>query len=240
MDPAHDDTAVTPHRRRRRRDRSWMRRIRILVFSTTIAWVTAASTEATLVDHGFYFTDTATGLQWLDYSQTNVMEYQDANWQLLAAEGWRLATSLEVVEMWERHFNLVLNFQGPGNTTFFQQIFLDPTLELRTRFQALDALMDAQLPHDSSAGGTQQEFYGCTADSHFTGSFCQGTVGLIYFDLPGFNHYELNYLDGLTLGQYITLTDRFLWTVRLPEPSMLLLLGSMMGVVLCWKRRRGS
>lgn len=60
-----------------------------IVFSVTV--------HATIVDHSNYITDTATGLDWLDVTQTVNMSFNDVTAQLGGGTlaGWRYATQIE-------------------------------------------------------------------------------------------------------------------------------------------------
>ena len=62
------------------------------------------SANAAIVDNGTITTDTATGLDWLDLTETNGRSYYDISSKLDAGEefaGWRYATGIEVQDLWK-------------------------------------------------------------------------------------------------------------------------------------------
>jgi hypothetical protein len=91
--------------------------------------------NAELVDNDFYTTDTESGLDWLDWTETNGMT-QSGALALLSGEGWRIATANEAVELLENHFDVVI---GGSNDVLKQYIddFTDLKLEFLQLFGAL-------------------------------------------------------------------------------------------------------
>lgn len=75
------------------------------LLSTVFACLAFASfgASAAIVDHGAYLTDTTTGLDWLDLTETANMSYNMVSAELAAGgtlEGWRYATRAEVGDLW--------------------------------------------------------------------------------------------------------------------------------------------
>lgn len=59
--------------------------------------------NASIIDNGTYVTDTATGWDWLDLTQTAGMSYDDVTLQLGPGglyEGWSYATRAELETLW--------------------------------------------------------------------------------------------------------------------------------------------
>ncbi len=78
-----------------------MKRCILVMFFVCIA---AAPAHAVLIDHGVYSTDDATGLDWLELTETQNLSWGYVDTQLgagLKFDGWRYATKTEVVEMWD-------------------------------------------------------------------------------------------------------------------------------------------
>lgn len=67
--------------------------------TASVALVLSTSVNAAIVDHGHYTTDTASGLDWLDLTETISMTYNEVVAQLGpggALEGWRYASESEI------------------------------------------------------------------------------------------------------------------------------------------------
>lgn len=80
------------------------------------ALIISLSSNAAIVDLGNITRDTATGLDWLDLTETNGRSYLDISSQLgdgQEFDGWRFATSAEVQLLWAS-FGVVRN----GDLTF--------------------------------------------------------------------------------------------------------------------------
>ena len=66
--------------------------------SAATALVLSTSVNAALIDNGTYTTDTISGLDWLDLTETNGFSYDDVSGQLSSGDvydGWRYATVAE-------------------------------------------------------------------------------------------------------------------------------------------------
>ena len=84
------------------------------ITSVVIALVLSASVNAALIDNGMYTTDSSTGLDWLDLTETHLRTYNDISSKFGTGEefeGWRYATRTEVAGFWnafggdENHYN---------------------------------------------------------------------------------------------------------------------------------------
>ncbi len=67
-----------------------------------VAVFTCSTSFATIIDNTTYTTDTVTGLDWLDLTETDGMSYDHVTNQMATSglfEGWRYATRAEVSEM---------------------------------------------------------------------------------------------------------------------------------------------
>jgi hypothetical protein len=81
--------------------------------SATIALLISSSVNASLIDNGNYTTDTVSGLNWLDLTETNGLTYYYVSSQLAAGgvyDGWRYATLAETE-------NLFMEFGLPITNT---------------------------------------------------------------------------------------------------------------------------
>jgi hypothetical protein len=74
-----------------------------------IGFILSVSTlaNATLIDNGDYSTDTESGLDWLDWTETINMTQSEALIDFSGA-GWRVATATEAVGLIENHFEVVI------------------------------------------------------------------------------------------------------------------------------------
>jgi len=78
----------------------------------TTALVLSTSVNAALIDNGLLTTDTESGLNWLDLTETNGMTFKEVSSQLSIGgqfEGYRYASTAEVVDLWSRNFGIDLN-----------------------------------------------------------------------------------------------------------------------------------
>jgi hypothetical protein len=84
-----------------------------------IGFILSVSTlaNATLIDNGDYTTDTESGLDWLDWTET-VNDTQAEALLEFSGDGWRIATSSEAQDLFENHFDL--SFGGSTVANSFQ------------------------------------------------------------------------------------------------------------------------
>ncbi len=81
-----------------------MKRFILCILVMFFVCIAAAPAHAVLIDHGVYSTDDATGLDWLELTETRNLSWGYVDTQLgagLKFDGWRYATKTEVVEMWD-------------------------------------------------------------------------------------------------------------------------------------------
>jgi hypothetical protein len=74
-----------------------------------IGFILSVSTlsNATLIDNGDYTTDTESGLDWLDWSET-LGDTQAEALAEFSGDGWRIATSMEATDLIESYFGISL------------------------------------------------------------------------------------------------------------------------------------
>jgi len=68
--------------------------------SAIMAFILSTTVNAAIIDNDTYTTDTVSGLDWLDLTETTNMSYNDIATQLNvggALEGWRYATESEII-----------------------------------------------------------------------------------------------------------------------------------------------
>jgi hypothetical protein len=72
-----------------------------------IGFILSVSTlaNATLIDNGDYTTDTVSGLDWLDWTETVKYTQAEALFEF-SGDGWRIATSSEALQLLENHFGI--------------------------------------------------------------------------------------------------------------------------------------
>jgi len=84
------------------------------IASIAMALVLSSSASAALIDNDMFTTDTSTGLDWLDLTESHLRTYNDISSKFGAGEefeGWRYATRAEVAGFWsafggdENHYN---------------------------------------------------------------------------------------------------------------------------------------
>jgi hypothetical protein len=72
-----------------------------------IGFILSVSTlaNATLIDNGDYTTDTESGLDWLDWTET-LSDTQSEALAEFSGDGWRIATATEALGLLENHFGV--------------------------------------------------------------------------------------------------------------------------------------
>jgi hypothetical protein len=82
-----------------------------------IGFILSVSTlaNATLIDNGDYSTDTESGLDWLDWTETNKNMTQIEAVSQFSGAGWRAATGDEASGLMENYFK---DFLGFGDVTY--------------------------------------------------------------------------------------------------------------------------
>ena len=226
-----------------------LRKIPTLFALASLAVALAAPVEAAIIDHGDYLTDTATGLDWLDVTQSVNLSFDAVNAQLGAGgqfAGWRYATGDE--------FNaLITNATGTPTAGNYGYINQEPD-----RTDALVALLwstldtywtDAYgLTYDASAGRAEGEAvdytYGMLADLT---SFGSPWIAMIYDGDYAINEVVNDYsyahraFTGTSLAN--TLTGSFLvrQPTSVPEPSAVALLTiGLLGLGVARRRARAQ
>ena len=122
------------------------------------------SVQATLIDQGNYTYDDATGLEWLDLSETagNSMNTALGNF---TADGWRIATQAEVLGMYDAQF--------PGYSALSGYVSISATYTPAEYAALVDSANAFQnLFGITSASGTTTYTYGLYLDGatvEFTG-----------------------------------------------------------------------
>jgi len=97
--------------------------------SVAIVLVLTTSANAALIDNGTYTTDTVSGLDWMDLTETTGLSYNYVFSQLESEgqfDGWRYATSEDVI-------NLINNTGGAGPYNGFSTLnigVVEPLLDL--------------------------------------------------------------------------------------------------------------
>lgn len=213
----------------------------------TIGLLFTASTHAAIVDHGTYLTDTASGLEWLDVTESINMSRNQVAAELTAGgkfSGWRYATGAEFLQ-------LASNTTSQSMTNLSTYYGLPTNITLDSLVAMLGSTLDTYYLH----------FYGKTFDEYLgNASLSQHyTIGLISDEVPNqtgtayFAGY-LNDLDrngnsidglqayfvgfgadssGYNFGSYLVRT-----TNQIPEPETLALLAICIGVLISVRQKK--
>jgi hypothetical protein len=90
------------------------------IFATGVFAFTAATAQAAIIDYGTYFSDTRSGLDWLDVTSSVNRSYNDIFSQLAPGgefQGWRFATSTEFNSLLSDWTGMTPNAVGRTVTT---------------------------------------------------------------------------------------------------------------------------
>lgn len=213
----------------------------------TIGLFFAANAHAAIIDHGIYLTDTASGLEWLDVTESINMSRNQVAAELTAGgkfTGWRYATGTEFLQ-------LASNTTGQSMTNLSTYYGLPINITLDSLVGMLGSTLDTYYLH----------FYGKSADGYLGNSSLSQhyTIGLISDEVPNqtgtayFAGY-LNDLDrngnsidglqayfvgfgadsrGYDFGSYLVRT-----TNQIPEPETLALTGICLGALISVRRKK--
>jgi len=217
-------------------------------FLTAAALVAALTiptiVNAALIDNGTYTTDTYTGLDWLDLSETSGLSYNDA--RLLLPE-WRYATNPEVENLFSIVFNgfySTLNLISDPYTGLSRTEDGTYSNQLRDvrNYQALFGVTKWVSATDRVTYGLYLDednllkFIGATYDPNYTLYDPLGRT-VIYGTEYTENEYFGNELTDRTIGS--TFAGTYLVrTSAVPIPSTIWLLGSgLIGLIGLAKRK---
>lgn len=226
-----------------------LRKMPTLFALASLAAALAAPVKAAIIDHGDYLTDTATGLDWLDVTQSVNLSYDVVNAQLGAGgqfAGWRYATGDE--------FNtLVTNATGTPTAGNYGYINQEPD-----RTDALVALLGSTLDtywtdaygitYDASAGRAEGEAvdytYGMLADLT---SFGSPWIAMIYDGDYAINEVVNDYtyahraFTGTSLANALTGSFLVRRQTSVPEPSTIALIAiGLLGLGVARRHTRGQ
>lgn len=215
----------------------------------TIGLILAANTQAAIVDRGSYLTDTASGLEWLDVTESINMSRNQVSSELAAGGkffGWRYATGAEFLQ-------LASNATGQYMTNPTTYYGLPINITLDSLVAMLGSTLDAYYLH--FYGKTFNDYLGNPAYSqHYT-------LGLLADEIPnqtsaayfggylnefnrnGYSQDELQAhfvgfgaeFQGYNVGSFLVRT-----TNAIPEPETLLLIGLGLGGIFAVSRKKAN
>lgn len=213
----------------------------------TIGLILATNTQAALVDHGTYLTDTSSGLEWLDVTESINMSRNQVTSELATGGkffGWRYATGAEFLQ-------LASNATGQSMTNPATYYGLPTNITLDGLIAMLGSTLDAYYLH--FYGKTFNDYLGNPAYSqHYTIGQLSDEVpnqtGSAYFggylndfNRNGYSQDELQaYFVGFgpdnkayNVGSYLVRT-----TNEIPEPETLALIGLGLGGLFAFRRKK--
>lgn len=226
-----------------------LRKLSTLFALASLAATLAAPVRAAIIDHGDFLADTATGLNWLDVTQSVNMSYSAVSSQFGAGgqfEGWRYATGDE--------FNALIT-NATGTPTAGNYGYINQEVD---RTDALVALLGSTLDtywtnaygttYDAFVGRAEGEAvdytYGMLADLT---SFGSPWIAMIYDGEYAINQVVNDYsrahqaFTGTNLANYVTGSFLVRQETSIPEPSAIALLAiGLLGLGVSRRRARTS
>lgn len=148
------------------------------------------------------FIDSNTGLEWIDFGQTNNLSYNQVVSELEVGglfSAWRLPTAQEVHEMWSGSIASLYNSTSNylSSPEFDQEVFDDDrTYKIDSPFESLFDIM----------GFNEFRTTGGDADTAVSLGLFQGFAGLAFLEAV-----DRPFQDGY-YGDYLRLTDRPDWS----------------------------
>lgn len=213
----------------------------------TIGLIVAMNTHAAIVDQGSYLTDTASGLGWLDVTESINMSRNQVSTELAAGGkffGWRYATGAEFLQ-------LASNATGQSMTNPAAYYSLPTNITLDGLVAMLGSSLDAYYLH--FYGKTFNDYLGDPAYSqHYT-------LGLLSDELPNqtgtayfggylndmnWNGYSQDALQAYFVGfgpdvkAYNVGSFLVRTTNAVPEPETLALIGLGLGGIFAVRRKK--
>lgn len=213
----------------------------------TIGLFFAANTHAAIVDHGTYLTDTTSGLEWLDVTESINMSRNQVAAELTAGgkfSGWRYATGTEFLK-------LASNTTGQSMANLPAYYGLPANITLDSLVAMLGSTLDTYYLH--FYGKTFDEYIGNSSQSqHYTIGLLSDEVpnqtGTAYFagylndldrngnSIDGLQAYFVGFgpdSSGYNFGSYLVRT-----TNQIPEPETLALMGICIGALISVRRNK--
>jgi hypothetical protein len=207
-----------------------------LNIATACAGLAAVSFNAgaAIFDNGTYTTDTTSGLNWLDLTETTNLTYSYVSGELSAGgmfEGWRYATDEEVIALFEQ-FNIDLSVGAPAyqNNAPAPQGLIDIVALLGNTLNEYDSSYDYGV-------------LGITADTRPTSdpAFAKNRMGAFHYSPSNemyynASDYEITSVDvaNIYLGSYLVAD-----TTTVPVPAAAWLFGSgLLGLIGVARRKK--
>ena len=201
-------------------------------------FVITSSAHAAIIDNDLYTTDTITGLDWLDLSETNSISYNDIPNETVSGgiyEGWRYATYSEVSTMFSVVFNGYYDTSTLGYSSSASNAYANQLSDANT-FLSLFDITENDSYTSGSALVTYTASYGFVSGSdgalHLVGAYIEDTgYSEVYRDF--FAGYSPDYSYGWA-GVYMVRD-----TTVVPVPAAVWLFASgligLVGFVRCRK-----
>jgi hypothetical protein len=189
-----------------------------------IGFILSVSTlaNATFIDNGDYTTDTESGLDWLDWSET----LSDTQAQAVAefnGDGWRIATSTEANDLLERYFDV--NFD---DSIFLNSAFITAPLGYAAEATTFRSLFG------TAPGGS------LSAMTIVGSGMYQVTDGNIIYNLIGFTTYADPGYFSTVAGVPLVRTTDAANSTPVDEPAIITIFALGLAVIRLARRRRQS
>lgn len=219
------------------------------MFRKSVAFTTLLLTsflvQGAFIDHGSYTTDTTSGLDWLDLTQTHQQSYRDVVAELDnngTYSGWRVATLQETQDMFTAFGFPVVTARVPGLTEYQAEFELMVSL---FGFNTLTPGPDPEKPHHIGFHGMVAE--GPDSQNRWDigvsliAETLAGGIGETYIGLDPHNLLEWEAYGGVTDIDNSNYSSTYLIrTSAVPVPAAAWLFGSALIGLMGIKRSKGA
>jgi len=179
----------------------------ILLLSGMFMLAASVPTQAALIgvsDHGTYFSDTQSGLDWLDVTASINRSYNDVSTQFGTGgdfAGWRYATAAEFGAMWDNITGETAGINGPvQNSTYERGTVIDDVIDLlgdtwHTGYMLTNGYPYCSESYDPCVEGDLRDTLGLLADTASPGGALHYRARILDDD-----RHEEGYVDYLDTG----------------------------------------
>ena len=190
------------------------------VLLTVILLVFSINTNAALIDKGIYTTDTSSGLDWLDLTETSGLSYRNVSSELGAGgiyDGWVYATSSQVVTLWS---NFSIDLQSGASVIV--SVGLDSNLEFASTLLGNTRCLDNCLDTPFGTMGITETFGPASHPSGY-----RKVLGVTYFGVNDTTFYTIDDFQSFSPNGSVTWAGSYLVRPSIvPVPASIWLFGS--------------